>query len=108
MVGEGEDRLFQESLLDFREGDFMVHGPLPLGVLMSEGKQGFGKVRKSRNELSIEVAESNEGSDCFYVSWGIPVFDGIEFGWVHFYGSWGDEEAKIFDLGGVEGAFGGF
>ena len=38
MVRECEDGLFQEGLLDFGEGDFMVDRPLPLGIFMSEGE----------------------------------------------------------------------
>ena len=54
----------------------MVYQPLPLGIFVSEREQGYGEVRESRDEFSVEVAKSDKGSDCFYVSRGIPVFDG--------------------------------
>ena len=108
MVRKCEDRLFQEGLLYFGEGQFVVNGPLPLGIFVDEGQERFGEVGEARNELLVEVAESDKGSDCFYVARGVPVFDHFEFGGVHFYGPRGDEEAKVFNFGGVEGAFGEF
>ena len=108
VVWKGEDRLFQEGLLYFGKGDFVVNGPLPLGIFVSEGQQGFGKIGESRNELPIEVAESNKGSDCFYVTWGVPVFDCFELCGVYFYGPGRDEKAEVLYLGSVEGAFGEF
>ena len=86
----------------------MVNGPLPLGIFVCEGEQGFGKIGKSGDEFLIKVAAPDERSDCFYVNWGSPVFDCIKFGGVHFYGFRRDEETEIFYLGGVEGAFGEF
>ena len=86
----------------------MVNRPLPLGVFVCKGEQGFGKIGKSWDKFLIEIAKSDEGLDCFYVDRGSPVFDSVEFVGVHFYGPGGDEETEIFDLGGVEGAFGEF
>ena len=62
-VGECQDRLFQEGFL-------MVDRPLPLGIFVGEGEQRFGKVGESRYEFLIEIAESNERSDCFYIDGG--------------------------------------
>ena len=84
----------------------MVDRPLPLGVFVCEGQQGFSKIGKPRNEFPIEIAESNERSDCFYVDRGGPVLDSVKFGGVHFDGSTGGEKSEVFDFGGVEGAFG--
>ena len=93
MVGEYKDRLFQEGLLDCREGHFVVDRPLPLGIFVREGEQGFGKIGKSRDEFPIEVAKSDERSDCFYVDRGGPVLNGVKFGGVHFDGPRRDKEA---------------
>ena len=41
MVGEREDRLLKKCLLYFGECDFVIHRPLPLGIFVSEGEQGF-------------------------------------------------------------------
>ena len=108
MVRECKDRLLQEGLLYFGEGNFVVDRPLPLGIFVCEGKQWFGEVGESGDELPIEVAESDEGSDCFYIDGACPVSDSIRFGGVHFYGPRRDKEAEVFDLCGVEGAFGEF
>ena len=64
----------------------MVHGPLPLGIFMCEGEKQFGKVREPWYELVIKVAESDKRSDPLYVSRVVPIFNGFEFGGVHFYG----------------------
>ena len=76
MVGKRKYWLFQECLLYFCKGDFVVYGPLPLGIFVSEGEQGLGQIGESGNEFSVKVAESDEGSDSFYILGGIPVFDG--------------------------------
>ena len=53
----------------------------------------------------VEVAESDKGLDCLHVMRGGPVFDGLKFSWIHFDRSQGDEEAKVFYLSSVKGAF---
>ena len=103
VVREGQYRLFQEGFLDLLKGHLMVDGPLPLGIFVHEEQEGFGKIGESGYELPIEVAESNEELDCFYVNRGSPVLDGFEFHQVHFDGAGRDEEAKIFNFGGVKG-----
>lgn len=108
MVRKGEDQLFQEGFLYFEEGFLMVNRPLPHSVLVDEGEKGFGKVGKSRYDFPIEVAEFDEGSDCFYTIRGEPAFDSFKFGGVHFDRTREDEEAEVFDFGGVKGTFGEF
>ena len=108
MIWEAEDWLLQKGVFDFRKGLTIIRGPLPLSIFVSESKEGFGEVQESRNELLIEVAESDEGSDLFDVFKVSPVFDGVEFDWIHFYGTQGNEKAEVFDFGGVEGAFSEF
>ena len=44
VVQEGKDGLLEECFLNFGEGDFVVYGPLPLGVFMGKGKERFRQV----------------------------------------------------------------
>ena len=41
VIRKGKDRLFEKCVLYFCKGNLLVHGPLPLGILMSEEKEGF-------------------------------------------------------------------
>ena len=82
--GEGCVSHDKKRLSVVREGFLMVNRPLSLGILVGEQQKGSGKIRKSWYELLIQVAESDKGSDCFYVDRGSPVFDGLEFSGVHF------------------------
>ena len=77
MVRKGQCRLFQEHFFDFGEGNLVVYRPLPLGILVGEGQEGFSEVRKSRYGFLIKIAKSDEGLDCFYINGGGSVLDGL-------------------------------
>ena len=57
--------------------------------LFGQVEEGVCNVGVVTNKLSVEIGESKEGADVFYLGWGGPVSDSIEFSGVHFNVSWG-------------------
>ena len=75
----------QECFLKLDEGVTLFFSPVEDYPFLCQVMEWLGDCREVRNEFSIEVTESNEGSDHFDRFRWFPLFHGLKFGGVHEY-----------------------
>ena len=96
----------EEHFFESYEHAVLFLSPQEGSPLFGQIVKWSGKCGEVRDEFSIEVAEPDERSDCFYQSGWFPLFHGPEFGRVHVYFSILDHQSQVLHLHLVEGAFG--
>ena len=87
------------------EGFLLGLNPRPRVVFSSEENDGCNDVGVVGNEFTIEVRKAKEGAYSFDRGWGMPVFDGSKFRWVHVNKTLTNNHPQVFHGGSVEGPF---
>ena len=78
MVCHYKDGFFRESFFEGVKAFLSFLGPFEFCVFLEEFVEGFGQFRKFVDESSVEIAESEKGSDLFNCGRGWPVSDPLE------------------------------
>ena len=82
-VGKMEDGFREEEAFKGVEGRLTRRGPIPGKVLLGEVEERAGDVGVVRDEASVEIGESKERANIFYLGWGRPTCNSVEFNQVH-------------------------
>ena len=93
-----EDGFGEETVIQSVEGILTRIVPSPRGILFGEIEERMHNVRVITNKLSVEVGESKERMDVFYLGWGRPISDSIKFSGVHFDVSMGQYHPKVVNV----------
>ena len=75
----------QEYFFEFDEHIVLFPSPLEDHPFFCQVVKWSSKCREVRDELSVEVAESDERSDCLDRLRWFPLLDSLEFGRIHEY-----------------------
>ncbi|KNZ76694.1 hypothetical protein J132_08973, partial [Termitomyces sp. J132] len=97
-----------EGLFEEGENTLAFAILVPGGVPPGEPIEGFHDPRVDVNEPAIEVSKPQKRLYFFDILQWRPVENGLDLGWVHTYAIWSNNNSKVFDLHGVEGALLGF
>ena len=80
-----DHRSGKEHLFEFDECPVLLFSPVEGDPFLGQIVDRLGKGREAGDKLLVEVAKSNEGSDCFYQLGEFPLLHCSEFGRVHMY-----------------------
>src|SRR6266436_2913479 len=103
--GEGECGGGGDGILQCVKGLLLSCAPQPVLQLPSEHMEGASDFGEVLDEPLVEVHESYEGLDVFYLCWLWPVRDSLDFNGVHPYMVFGDDESKVVHLSTFKFAF---
>ena len=82
-VGETEDWLGKEELLEMLKGGLTSRGPRPGTILLGEVKERAGNIGKVGGKSLVEVGKAHKGVDILELLEGGPQVNAIKFHWVH-------------------------
>ena len=101
-IGEVEDGFREEEAFEGVEGGLARRRPIPGEVLLGEVEEGTRDVGVVGDEPTVEVGESEERADIFYLSRRRPVCDAVELDGVHSQLAGFHDHSKVFHLVGGE------
>ena len=82
-VGEMENGFREEETFKGVKRGLARGGPVPGKVLLGEIKKGSSDVGVVGDKASVEIGKAKERVDIFYLGWGGPTCDSVEFNQVH-------------------------
>ena len=104
-VGKVKDGFGEEEMFEGIKGGLARRGSVPGEVLLGEVKERASDVGVIGDESPVEIGETKERVNVFYLSWCGPICDAIEFDGVHGQLAGFYDHAKVFYLVGGEFAF---
>src|SRR5712672_3385440 len=107
-IREGEDRGDRKGINEGAKGRFLGCGPTVGDVFLCASKERVCNVGIILDEVTVKVAKAQEGLEFLNGLWLGPFGDTGNLGRVHGDGSFGNDDAEVFDRSLVERAFLGF
>ena len=98
----------KEHFFKFDKGVVLFLSPMEGNPFLGQIMEWSGECGEVRDELLVEVAKSDEGSDCFYRLGGLPLFHGLQFGGIHEYFSICDYQSQVLHFCLIKGTLGQF